>query len=90
MHEILSLRKFGPTQSIIGSSQADSEFETLLPLGDKDVKASAKIRTESCEFLSCLSRGVETNRDEWVYDDSTENLTNKVKFLIDVYEAISS
>jgi predicted helicase len=66
--------------------QADSEFESLLALGDKDVKASVNIRTGRAVFKLFI-RGVETRRDEWVYDDSTENLTNKVKFLIDVYEA---
>ena len=50
------------------------------------MKASANIRTGRAVFKLFI-RGVETRRDDWVYDDSTENLTNKVKFLIGVYEA---
>ena len=49
--------------------QADSEFESLLALGDKNVKASANIRTGRAVFKLFI-RGVETRRDDWVYDDS--------------------
>ncbi|ACB50448.1 putative N-6 DNA methylase [Crocosphaera subtropica ATCC 51142] len=51
-------------------NQSDNNFDELLPLMDKEVK-----RGKSQEAVFKLfSRGVATQRDEWVYDFSRETL----------------
>ncbi|QYX31441.1 type ISP restriction/modification enzyme [Sphaerospermopsis torques-reginae] len=58
-------------------NQADNDFDDLLPLVDKDVKAG---KAEAAVF-KLFSRGIETNRDEWVYDFNRASLKNKILFL---------
>ena len=66
--------------------QADTDFETMLPLVNKETKAAKKQAQESAVF-KLFSLGVVTARDEWVYDDDARHLVSKVKFLIDAYNA---
>jgi len=63
-------------------NQTDNDFETLLPLIDKDVKLGKK---EEAVFR-VFSLGVATNRDEWVYDLDKINLRNKIEFFIKEYQ----
>ncbi|MFM8006046.1 MAG: type ISP restriction/modification enzyme, partial [Dolichospermum sp.] len=66
-----------PDKNFNWINQSDNDFESLLPLVDKDVKAG---KAEEAVFkLFC--RGVETNRDEWVYDFNRTSLKNKILFL---------
>lgn len=60
---------------------ADTDFETLLPVIDKDVKGG---KSEKAIFKN-FSRGIATQRDEWVYDLSAKDLEKKVKYMIDIY-----
>ena len=63
-------------------NQADNDFENLLPLVDKDVKSE---KTEQAVF-KLFSRGIATQRDEWAYDLSKENLANKMNFFVQIYQ----
>jgi predicted helicase len=63
-------------------NQTDNDFDSLLPLIDKEVKAG---KTQEAVF-ELFSRGVATQRDEWVYDFSKAELENRMKFFVDVYE----
>ena len=63
-------------------NQTNNDFDDLIPLVDKDVKAGLSEQA----IFKLFSRGVETGRDEWVYDFSRDNLENKVKFKIDIYQ----
>lgn len=60
---------------------ADTDFETLLPVIDKDVKAG---KSEKAIF-KLFSSGLKTQRDEWVYDFSAKELEKKVKYMVDIY-----
>lgn len=62
-------------------NQTDNDFDDLLPLIDKNVKAG---KSEQAIF-KLFSRGVETGRDEWVYDFSKINLQHKMEFMTLVY-----
>ena len=62
---------------------ADTNFDTLLPVIDKDVKAG---KSEKAIF-KLFSRGVETTRDEWVYDLNFDYLINKIKYFIEKYNS---
>ena len=56
---------------------ADSDYATLLPL-------AAKNSGENAIFHECFP-GVSTNRNDWVFDFSKENLVRKIKYFIKVY-----
>ncbi|MEX0269436.1 type ISP restriction/modification enzyme [Leptolyngbyaceae cyanobacterium UHCC 1019] len=60
---------------------SDNDFDHLLPLIDKEVKDG---KSKQAIFI-LFSRGVETTRDEWVYDFSQANIRNKIKFFIENY-----
>ena len=63
-------------------NQTNNDFNTLIPLIDKDVKAGKSKQA----IFKLFSSGVKTQRDEWVYDISRDNLEDKMKFAIDVYK----
>lgn len=58
-------------------NMADNDFETLLPL---------YLKTKNQKTLFEIStNGISTNRDEWVYDLSYDNISQKAKFFINEY-----
>jgi predicted helicase len=63
-----------------------NDFDELMPVASKAVKATAKAAQERAVF-KLFSLGVVTARDEWVYDESPEQVTKKVRLLIDAYNA---
>lgn len=60
----------------------DNDFDELLPLVDKDVKAG---KSNEAVF-KLFSSGIKTQRDDWVYDFSKSDLEKQVKYMIDVYQ----
>ena len=71
-----------PDQKANWINLTDNDFDSLLSLIDKDVKAG---KSEQAVFV-LFSRGVETTRDEWVYDFSRIGLISKIKFFIENYD----
>ncbi len=63
----------------------DNDFDSLLPLVNKETKL-AKNKAGEKAIFKLYSLGVVTARDEWVYDFSPEILTEKIKFLISIYK----
>ena len=61
---------------------ADNDWDKLLPLLDKEVKAGASQQA----VFGLFSNGVKTQRDEWVYDLYRPRLEAKVNYLIDLYQ----
>ncbi|MFH7028743.1 MAG: type ISP restriction/modification enzyme [Heteroscytonema crispum UTEX LB 1556] len=61
---------------------SDNDFDSLIPVIGKDVKAG---KAEQAIF-KLFSRGISTQRDEWVYDFSKAELENRMKFFVDAYE----
>jgi len=59
----------------------DNDFDDFLPLMDKEVKDG---KSDQAVFY-LFSRGIETTRDEWVYDFSIKSLEAKIKFFIKKY-----
>ena len=66
-------------------NQSDSDFDTLLPLADRQTKLAKTVSDEQSVF-GLYSLGVITARDEWVYDFKAEDLGRKVRALINDYE----
>ncbi|MBI5204928.1 MAG: N-6 DNA methylase [Nitrospirae bacterium] len=61
---------------------AETDWEDLLPLCDKDVKSGKK--SEGAVF-KLFTLGTVSNRDEWVYDFDKKNLERKIKFFVNQY-----
>ncbi|NCR38368.1 MAG: N-6 DNA methylase [Microcystis aeruginosa W13-11] len=79
----LSFQHIQPDKKNNWINQADNDFDDLLPLVDKDVKSG---KSEEAIF-KLFSRGVSTQKDEWVYDFDRKSLETKIKFFIDIYSA---
>ncbi|MEI7796458.1 MAG: type ISP restriction/modification enzyme, partial [Methylococcaceae bacterium] len=62
-------------------NQTDNDFESLMPVCDKQVKLG---KSQNAIF-KLFSNGVATNRDDWVYDFSEDNLEKKMRFFFDEY-----
>jgi predicted helicase len=62
----------------------DNEWESLLPVCSKEVKAGKSKEA----IFGLFSLGVVSNRDEWVYDLDKQNLKNKIGFFYNVYEEV--
>ena len=66
-------------------NQSHSDFETLIPLANRQTKLAKTVADEQAVF-GLYSMGVVTNRDEWVYDFDPHDLGIKVRALINEYE----
>jgi predicted helicase len=62
---------------------ANTDFDDLLPLIDKKTRDSTTEKT----VFKFYSNGIKSNRDEWVYDISGNNLSAKIVFFINLYNA---
>ncbi|MDQ3374546.1 MAG: DNA methyltransferase [Acidobacteriota bacterium] len=79
--EKIAFESITPDEKHNWINQTDNDFETLLPIIDKDVKLGRKQEA----IFKMFSLGVVTARDEWVYGFDEELLANQVQFLIDSY-----
>ena len=68
-------------------NHSDSDFESLVPLANKQTKL-AKRQADEAAVFHLYSLGISTNRDEWVYDFEVANLRNKALFFADTYNAM--
>ncbi|HYW19244.1 MAG TPA: type ISP restriction/modification enzyme [Nodularia sp. (in: cyanobacteria)] len=62
----------------------DNNFSELLPVANKETKLAKNINNEQAIF-KLFSLGVVTNRDDWNYDLSKTNLTEKINFFYTIY-----
>jgi predicted helicase len=62
-------------------NQTDNDFESLMPLMDKDTKSGKHSKSIFQFFLN----GFETGRDEWLFDFDKNNLAHKCNFFIDKF-----
>ena len=62
----------------------NNDWESLLPLADKEVKAGKSGNA----IFKFSSLGISTNRDDWVYDCSEKKLTKKILFFIKTYNEL--
>jgi predicted helicase len=63
-------------------NQTENDFDDLIPLIDKDVKAG---KSEKAIF-QLFSSGLKSSRDEWVYDFSKNELANKMRYFVEIYQ----
>ena len=67
----------------------DAETDGMLPLIDKKTKEQDGSSQDRAIF-KLYSLGVNTARDEWIYDISLPMLTTKTKFFVDTYLSVKS
>ena len=65
-------------------NQSNSDFETLLPLANRETKFAKAAADEQAVF-GLFANAVKSNRDDWVYDFEIANLRNKALFFADGY-----
>ena len=65
--------------------QTTGDFDILLPIANKATK-STKVTAQERPIFKRFALGVSTNRDEWLYDFSSEVLASKIAFFIEEYE----
>ena len=65
-------------------NQSNSDFETLIPLADRETKFAKAAGDEQAVF-NLFTNAIKSNRDEWVYDFEVANLRNKALFFADTY-----
>jgi len=75
--ENIAFEHIQPSKSNNWINLTNNDFSEHIPvLANKKEKA----------LFQESSLGIDTHRDLWVYDNSSNNLTNKVKYLIDIYK----
>ncbi len=79
--ELLDFDLIAPDKHNNWINQNENEWDELIPLVGKDVKSGISEKA----IFKLYSRGVATQRDEWVFDFDKKNLEEKVKMLIEVY-----
>lgn len=63
-----------------------NDFAQLIPVASREAKLASREAQERAIF-KLHSLGVATNRDDWVYDNSRENLERKIRYFIQAYES---
>ncbi len=79
--EKIPFEQITPDKKANWVNQTDNDFDDLLPLVDKEVKAG---KSDEAIF-QVFSAGVKSQRDEWVYDFSRDVLIKKIKYLVNAY-----
>lgn len=80
----LSFDELQPDRAHNWINLTSNDFDTLIPLANKETKA-AKTATEERAIFKLYSLGVNTNRDEWVYDLSAKHLETKTRYFIEKF-----
>jgi predicted helicase len=65
---------------------SDNDWDKLLPLVDPGVSLARSTSQHKAVFR-LISNGLKTQRDEWAYDISKDQLATKARTMVDVYEA---
>lgn len=63
---------------------AESDWDEFIPIANKETKFGTGQERHQAIF-KLYSLGCATNRDDWVYDEATENLEQKIKYFYDIY-----
>ena len=65
-------------------NQSNSDFDTLMPLANRETKLAKKVADEQAVF-GLYSLGIATNRDEWTFDFDASIVSDKVYFFCRTY-----
>ena len=82
----ISFKHIVPSKRNTWINQAENQWADLLPIGTKETKLADSV-SEHDAIFKLFSLGVVTNRDEWVYADTEDEITEKIIFFTDVYNS---
>ena len=85
--ESMELQDITPDRRSEWLNQANTDFESLLPLADRPTKVAKNPANERAVF-GLFSNGAKSNRDEWVYDFDVGSLRSKALFFTDTYNEL--
>jgi len=80
----LSFDEVQPDKAHHWVNLTNNDFDSLLPLASKGSKAANTAGKERAIF-KLFTNGVNTARDDWVYDYDKATLKHKIEFLINAY-----
>jgi len=81
--DTIPFEKIEPDKNLNWINQANTDFENLIPLIDKNLKTG---KGGSAVF-ELFSLGIASHRDEWVYDFNYKTLTDKMRFFSKIYSS---
>jgi predicted helicase len=76
-----------PDQKSNWINLTSNDWDDLIPIADPKTKA-AKASSQERAIFRLFSRGIATQRDEWVYDFDRASLVKKAKHLVSVYDDV--
>ena len=82
LHNKMNWQTLQPNEHGDWLNQRNDVFGGFIPLGDKGDKSN-----KQTVFMPIYSRGLETARDSWVYNFSSDKLSDNVKSTIGFYNA---
>jgi predicted helicase len=85
----MSQRKFEevkPDRNYNWIDIADTDFDKLLQIADKETK-SRNVRANEKAIFSLFSLGISTNRDDWAYGEEASLVLKKIVFFGDVFSS---
>lgn len=82
----LEMEEVTPDKANNWINLTSNDYDSLLPIASKAVKATKKASQEKALF-KLFSLGISTNRDEWLIDQSREGIESKIRYLIDHYNS---
>ncbi len=82
--ETMTFQEIAPNARHDGLDLTSNDFDTLTPIADRDTKLAKAVLKEHAIF-KLFSLGVVTNRDEWIYDETRENLLKKINFFAETF-----
>jgi len=80
--ENIAFEKISPDKNSNWINLADTDFESLLPLANKETK----LGKGGNAIFELFSLGVVTSRDDWAYGFNEMNLIKKIEFFYNTYE----
>jgi len=82
----IKYERIEPSKRGFWVDQVENEWDDLLPIASKGAKAG-KTGSKDRAIFRLFSSGLKSQRDDWVYDFSKQNLATKMREFVRVYEA---
>jgi predicted helicase len=80
----LPMEEVQPNKQCDWINLIESDFESFVPLADRDTK-SVQLKSNERAIFRLFTLGINSGRDDWMFDFSISNLKKKVRFLLDFY-----
>ncbi|WP_426231945.1 type ISP restriction/modification enzyme [Pararhizobium sp. DWP3-4] len=80
----MAFERIVPDKSANWINLTENDWDSLIPVADKKTKA-AKTSGQEKAIFKLYSLGTVSNRDEWVYGHSKDDVTSKVRLLLATY-----